>query len=103
MPTTRNLLPGQYQIGDLVLGRHTAYQVENFDEQAYNVNAQDQQRLVSDEIDFGQDNLDPQPAVFKIWILDNRVLPGMVGYTGLSLPESFNTRGQERKDALAVQ
>lgn len=103
MPTTKNLLPGQYQIGDLVMGRHTAYQIQSFDEQAYNINAQDQQRSVSDEIDFGQDSFAPQTAVMKIWILDNSVLPGMAGYTGLMLPDAFNTQGQERKDALATE
>lgn len=101
--TSRNLLPGQYQLGNTIFGKYTNIKVENFDPQSYNVTAQDMQQNRSDEIGFGIDSLQAQPITMRLSVLDNRVLPSMTGYTGLTLPPGFDLRGQETLDRLGAE
>jgi len=77
-----NLIPGQYQIGDLVFGRNTVYPVNSVEVQGYNVQAQDSQMIRSDEIQFGFDNFQPAPIIFEIGVLDFRAIPNMAGLVG---------------------
>jgi hypothetical protein len=76
----RNLLPGQYQIGDLVFGRATTVPVENFDIKPYDVNAQDYQVSRADEMRFGWDQLKPTTIEITFDILNNKLLPPYEDY-----------------------
>ncbi len=67
-----NLVPGQYQIGDLIMGRHTAYKVTGFDIQPYGVAAQDYQVPFEDITRFGNDQITPGPINLSIEVLQNR-------------------------------
>ena len=69
------LLKGQYQLGDLVMGKHTNIVVTNFEVQPYDLNAQDYQISRSDEMRFGKDNFKPTGIqmtmeVIYNWLLD---------------------------------
>lgn len=71
----KNLVRGQYQIGDIVFGRGTNIIVEQFDAKPYDVNAQDYQVSRTDEMRFGYDNFKPttveiQMQVIYNWLLD---------------------------------
>lgn len=81
MPTNRNLEPGQFQIGELVMGPYTPFKVESVDIGNYDVNAQDTQKQMSNEIDFGQDTLKPAPLQMTINFLKNRQLPNIAALT----------------------
>jgi hypothetical protein len=72
----RNLIPGQYQIGNLLMGRGTTVRVEEFKVNPYDVNAQDYQVVRADEINFGWDQLKPTTIEIKFHILNNFLLPG---------------------------
>jgi hypothetical protein len=96
MPISKNLVPGQYQIGETVFGKHTRVKVKDFDEQAYNVDAQDSKLGRSDEILPGIDSFSAQPITFEMEILDNRMLPGVLPYVGsVALPPGFETSGRD--------
>jgi hypothetical protein len=84
--STKNLVPGQYQIGEVVFGRHTIYPVSHVEIQSYNVNAQDFQVIRSSETRFGHDNFVAAPIMFEIGVIDNYALPNMAGLTGRDLP-----------------
>lgn len=64
--SSRNLEPGQFQLGDLIMGRHTLYAVEEFGIGNYDVNVQDYQAQSSNETGFGQDTLRPAPIQLTI-------------------------------------
>lgn len=81
MPTNRNLEPGQYQLGELVMGPYTPFKIEDVDIGNYDVNAQDTQKNLSNEIDFGQDTLKPAPLQMTINVLKNRQLPNIAALT----------------------
>ena len=81
---TKNLVPGQYQIGDLVFGRGTIYPVNNVEIQSYNTAPQDFPVQMSDEISAGQDSLQGAPIIFNIGVIDNYVLPNMAALTGVT-------------------
>lgn len=70
----RNLVPGQYQIGELVMGRGTTILVNEFDAQAYDINVQDYQVGMADETRFGQDQFKPTTIQMKISVLYNEML-----------------------------
>jgi hypothetical protein len=70
----KNLVSGQYQIGELVMGRGTTILVNEFDAQAYDINAQDYQVGMSDEIRFGQDQFKPTTIQMKMSVLYNELL-----------------------------
>lgn len=71
----RNLVQGQMQIGDLVMGRGTTIIIDNFDAKPHDVNAQDYQRNRSDEINFGQDYWKPTTIELGLNVMYNRLLP----------------------------
>jgi hypothetical protein len=70
-----NLLPGMYQIGNMVFGHHTTVPVENIDVKPHDVNAQDYQVSRSDEKHFGWDNFSPSTIELTFDVLENRLLP----------------------------
>jgi hypothetical protein len=72
----RNLISGQYQIGNLIFGRGTTVRVETFDIKPYDVNPQDHQVSLSDEIRFGIDSFKPTTIEITFHVLSNRLLPG---------------------------
>jgi Ca2+-binding RTX toxin-like protein len=70
----RNLISGQYQIGNLVMGRGTTILVNEFDAQAYDINVQDYQVGMADETRFGQDQIKPTTIQMKMSVLYNELL-----------------------------
>jgi hypothetical protein len=72
--TLKNLLPGQYQIGDVVFGKHTNVRVENFDIKPYDLNAQDHQVSRNDEMRFGIDQLKPTTVEITMHVINNHLL-----------------------------
>jgi hypothetical protein len=70
----RNLVPGQFQIGNIVMGRGTTIAVEEFEPQPYDINQQDFQTSRSDEMRFGQDQLKPTTINLKMHVLNNKLL-----------------------------
>lgn len=76
MPT-RNLEPGQFQIGDTIMGEFTMYKVESLDIGNYDVNVQDSQAQSSSTIDFGIDTFKPAPIQMTINLLVNKMLPNV--------------------------
>lgn len=74
--TYKNLVPGQFQIGDIVFGRGTNIIVSNWDAKPYDVNQQDYQVPRADEARFGWDNFKPTSLEFDMTILYNKLLPG---------------------------
>lgn len=72
----RNLISGQYQIGNLIFGRGTTVPVETFDIKPYDVNPQDHQVSLSDEIRFGIDSFKPTTIEVTFHVLYNKLLPG---------------------------
>jgi hypothetical protein len=70
----KNLTPGQYQIGDIVLGRRTNIIVESFDAKSYDVNAQDYQVTRSDEVRFGYDSFKPTSIEMNMTVIYNWLL-----------------------------
>jgi hypothetical protein len=75
----RNLVKGQYQIGDIVMGHGTNIIVEGFDVKPYDVNAQDYQITRSDEVRFGYDSFKPTTIEINASVLYNYLLPPFVG------------------------
>lgn len=75
----KNLIPGQWQIGDLVLGKGTNIKIIDIDVKPYDINDQDYQRSRSDEKNFGQDQFTPTTIEFKMLVLHNRLLPSFEG------------------------
>ena len=67
-----NLIPGQYEIGGIVMGRGTAYKITGFDIQPYGVAAQDYQAPLEDIVRFGNDQITPGPINMNIEVLQNR-------------------------------
>lgn len=72
----RNLVPGQWQIDDIVMGRGTNIRIEDFDVKPYDINAQDYQVARADEIRFGYDSHKPTTLELTLEVLHNRMLPG---------------------------
>ena len=75
----RNLLPGQYQVGDIIMGRGTNIIIEDFDVNPSDINAQDYQIPRTDEIRFGQDDLKPTTIEIKGQVLYNWLLEDYEG------------------------
>lgn len=75
MSLVRNLIPGQYQIGDIVFGKGTTVRVETFDIKPYDVNTQDYQVSRSDQKRFGWDQLAPTTIELTFHVMKNWLLP----------------------------
>jgi len=69
-----NLVPGQYQIGNLVFGRGTNISVDTFDIKPYDINQQDHQISRNDEIRFGIDQLKPTTIEITMHVLHNKLI-----------------------------
>lgn len=81
MPS-KNLEPGQFQIGNLVMGPYSPYKIEAMDIGNYDVNVQDFQAQSSNELRFGQDTLKPAPVQLTINVLVNKTHAGVAALTG---------------------
>lgn len=80
--TYKNLEPGQFQLGDLVMGEWTLFKIESLDIGNYDVNVQDFQPPASNELYFGQDSLKPAPIQLTINVQKNKVMENVVALTG---------------------
>lgn len=80
MTGPNNLIPGQYQIEDLIIGKGTPYKINSFEIAAYGVQAGDFQQPQMDQNFFGQDQHIPGPITITLELLQNRwthkVVPG---------------------------
>lgn len=81
MPTTyfRNLVPGQWQIGDIILGRGTNIIVESINVNPYDIDTQDYQRSRADEINFGKDSWKATTIEFSLEVMHNYLLEPFEG------------------------
>ena len=70
----KNLVPGQYQLGDIVMGHGTNIIVEGFDAKPYDINAQDYQVTRSDEVRFGYDSFKPTSIEMNMQVIYNWLL-----------------------------
>lgn len=80
MPT-RNLVPGQYQIGNLILGPWTPFSVDDIDIANYDMNVMDWQVQGSSEMRYGFDTFKPAPIHLKINVRKNRINPAAAAVT----------------------
>ena len=69
-----NLVPGQYQIEDLIMGVGTQYRITGFEIMPYNVQAGDYQISRQDTVNFGMDQHMAQPINMTIEAIQNRWL-----------------------------
>ena len=76
--TPRNLLPGQYQIEDLIFGKGTVYKCNNFEIMPYGVQAGDFQIPDMDENKFAKDQHTPGPINITLGLIQNRWLRKIV-------------------------
>ena len=93
MPS-KNLLPGQYQIGQLVFGAGTTIRCTQFDIKPYDVQGQDYQISRTDEKRYGTDHLSPTTIDIKWSVLNNKILDNFnppVGMTRESFWRDFPT------------
>lgn len=72
----KNLVPGQWQIGDIVMGFGTNIKVETVTANPHDVNAQDYQLPRSSETRFGMDDFKPTTIDLTFEVLHNRLMPG---------------------------
>lgn len=85
MSVLKNLIPGQYQFGNLLMGRGTTVPVELFDPKAYDIAAQDFQVSRTSEKLFGNDDLIPTTFEITFDVLNNWLLDENAGLD----PETF--------------
>lgn len=76
----QNLVPGQWQIGDIVMGRGTNIIIEEVNINPDDINAQDYQVARTDENRFGIDLFKPTTIEFTMSVLNNVLLPDWEGY-----------------------
>lgn len=98
-PFAMNLRPYQWQIGQLVFGPHTQYEILGVNLAAYNVNAQDYQVALSDETRMAQDTLQAQPITFNIGVRDNAPQRNIAG----TLPNDLVTKSSKLLTALQTE
>lgn len=84
-----NLVPGQWQIGEVVFGNRTPYPVSDVKVQTYNVNKQDFQVARSNEISFGLDTRAAGTLVFTLGVEDNYILDSMKSLGNTHIPSGF--------------
>jgi hypothetical protein len=71
-----NMVPGQYQIGNRVIGRGTTVRIETFEVKPYDQNNQDYQVTFSDQVNFGQDTFKPSTIEMTFDVINNKLRPG---------------------------
>jgi hypothetical protein len=76
------LEPGQFQLGELIMGPYTMFKVESMDIGNYDVNVQDSQAQDMSELRFGSDTLKPAPIQLTINVLVNKIHAGVAAITG---------------------
>lgn len=80
MPS-QNLEPGQFQLGNLIMGPYTMFKIESLDIGNYDVNVQDSQAQDMSELRFGSDTFKPAPIQLTINVLVNKVHAGVAAIT----------------------
>lgn len=93
-----NLIPGQYQISNLILGKGTNVRVSNFDLESYEVSHRDYQLAYAEEKRFGVGQLTPSIITITFNVLKNYIRPNSFNPTGIG-NEIFN--GMVSVDDLA--
>jgi hypothetical protein len=76
----KNLVPGQWQIGDIVMGTGTNIKIESVEVNPHDINQQDYQVARTDEMRFGTDQFKPTTIEFTMSVLHNRLLPEWKNY-----------------------
>jgi hypothetical protein len=71
----KNIIGGQYQIGEIVMGRGTNIIIETFDAKPYDVNQQDYQVIRADEVRFGIDSQKPTSIEITMDVLYSKLRP----------------------------
>lgn len=74
-----NLVPGQWQLGNIIIGTGTNIKMEDTDVKPYDINAQDYQVARSDETRFGFDFFKPTTIELTFNVLSNYLLPEFEG------------------------
>lgn len=95
----RNLRPYQFQIGDVIFGRHTPYPVEKVDISSYNVNNQDFQVPQSNETRMGIDTKQAGPMTFTMGVIDN----APVSHGVSSLPDDLVAKSSKLLTTLQTE
>lgn len=72
----RNLIPGQWQVGDIVMGRGTNIRMTSIDVKPYDIQQQDYQQARADVKQFGNDQHTPTTIEMTVQVLNNKLLPG---------------------------
>lgn len=93
---SNNLRPHQWQIGGVVFGRGTLYEVLGVKPDSYNVNNQDFQIPLADETRMGQDTLQAGIITFTIGVKDNAPMPYIAG----NLPDDLVSKSSKLLGAL---
>ena len=73
--TYKNIVAGQWQIGDIVFGTGTTIKVETVDVKPYDIEDQDYQVARTNERRFGLDYFKPSTIEITAHVLKNRLLP----------------------------
>jgi hypothetical protein len=76
----KNLVPGQWQIGDIVMGTGTNIKVQKAEVAPDDINKQDYQVARTDEMRFGVDQLKPTTIELTLSVLHNRLLEEWESY-----------------------
>lgn len=95
---------GQFQIGSVVFGEGTIYQVSNVEVSGYDVQAGQYAVPMTDEIRFGRDFLSPSTITFTMAALNNFYLQDILPIAGVDpalLPPL--TSGREATENLAAE
>ena len=71
----KNLVPGQWQIGNIVMGTGTNIRIQSVEINADDLDKQDYQVARTDEMRFGMDQFKPSTIEFTLNVLTNRMLP----------------------------
>jgi hypothetical protein len=90
LPVPLNLSPGQFQLGELVMGEWTPFSVEKMDIANYQLNVQDYQVQGTNDLKFGQDTLKPMPLTLTINVRVNKLHVGIAALTRETRTLDFN-------------
>ena len=83
--TAKNLIPGQYQIGGLVMGKGTNVRITGFDIDTDEIASQEYQRSRQDEKNFGVDQFAPGVITIIFNVMKNYIREN--AYSSHSLPD----------------
>lgn len=97
----KNLVPGQWQIGDIVMGTGTNIIIESAEVNPEDINQQDYQVARTDEMRFGIDQFKPTTIELTMSVLHNRLLEEWEDYISNfwhSMPTLEDLRKEWRYD-----